>query len=93
MPKKRPSLSAVHQREVQEAAQREAQPATPAQQDESQPQRQAPVYGKRADPAYTQLSATIPKDLKARFKAAVVMDGRDINTVVEELLEAYLKGR
>lgn len=92
MAAKRPGLKAVVNRETpaQEAPRTAPSPAKP---DVAAKDRTAPVYGKRADPSYTQLSATVPKDLKVRFKAAVTLDGKDINTVIEELLEAYLKGR
>lgn len=91
MAAKRPSLKAVANRDA--PAQEAPKVPTPDTKADASQERKAPVYGKRADPTYTQLSATVPKDLKKRFKAAVTLDGHDINTVVEELLEAYLKGR
>jgi len=90
--RKRPSLSSVAQREAPTQEAPKTAPPAPAKEEPAK-QQTTTVYGKRADPTYTQLSATVPKNLKVRFKAAVALDGKDINTVVEELLEAYLKGR
>jgi len=87
---KRPSLANVANRTAPVPAASETPKRVPAG---GHRERSAPVYGKRANPSYTQMSATIPKELKARFKAAVTMADRDINSVIEELLEAYLQTR
>jgi len=48
--------------------------------------------GKRGDPDYSQVAGMIPTELRRRFKAKVSLEGRDMSTVLEELIREYVEG-
>lgn len=47
--------------------------------------------GKRGDPEYSQVAGMIPTQLRRRFKAKVSLEGRDMATVLEELIQSYVE--
>jgi len=46
--------------------------------------------GKRANAEYAQLSAPIPRSLRARFKAKVALEETNISAKLEELIRQYV---
>jgi hypothetical protein len=46
--------------------------------------------GKRSDDAYTQVTLLIPEELRRQLKAAAALQGRDMSTLAEEAIRAYL---
>lgn len=52
----------------------------------------APVQrGKRGDPNFSQVAGMIPTELRRRFKAKVSLEGRDMSSVLEELIREYVE--
>jgi hypothetical protein len=49
--------------------------------------------GKRADDAYTQVNASIRKELKPSLFFYLKQDGKTLSEVVEDFLEAYVEER
>lgn len=60
---------------------------TPSRSKYAEPQQR----GKRGDPDYSQVAGMIPTRLRRRFKAKVSLEGRDMSSVLEELIQAYVE--
>lgn len=60
---------------------------TPSRSKYAEPQQR----GKRGDPNYSQVAGMIPTELRRRFKAKASLEGRDMSTVLEELIRAYVE--
>lgn len=66
-----------------------AERETPSRSKYAEPQPEQ--RGKRGDPDYSQVAGMIPTTLRRRFKAKVSLEGRDMSTVLEELIQAYVE--
>ena len=49
--------------------------------------------GGRAAKGYAQITFRVPEQLKRRFKATAVLEGRDMSEIIEQLLTEYLERR
>lgn len=47
----------------------------------------------RAARGYVQINLRVPEELRRRFKAAAVLDGREMGEIVEEMIREYLERR
>jgi len=50
-------------------------------------------YGRRADPAYAQINANIPADLRRELRMRLASEEREQQEVLEALIRGYLDGR
>lgn len=50
-------------------------------------------YGRRADPAYAQINANIPADLRRELRVRLASEEREQQEVLEALIRGYLDGR
>lgn len=48
-------------------------------------------HGKRGNPDYAQVTGMVPAELRRRFKAKVALEGKDMSSVLEDLIRAYLE--
>ncbi len=48
-------------------------------------------WGKRGKSNYSQICGQIPKELHLKFKSKVALTGRDMATVLEELIAEYVE--
>jgi plasmid stability protein len=46
--------------------------------------------GKRSDEAYTQMTVLVPEALRRELKARAALEGRDMSTIVEQVIRTYL---
>ena len=46
--------------------------------------------GKRSDEGYSQVNLLLPEALRRELKARAALEGRDMSTIVEQLLREYL---
>lgn len=52
-----------------------------------------PQYGRRADPAYAQIAASIPAELRKQWRVKLAQEEREQQDVLELLMRAYVEGR
>ena len=57
------------------------------------PKERPKVDAGRASRGYVQINLRVPEELRREFKAAAVMDGREMGEIVEQMIREYLEKR
>lgn len=83
-------------KQISEEAESSAAPAREAPASDSAEEAESssvPQYGRRADPAYAQIAASIPAELRRKWRVKLAQEERQQQDVLEELLRGYVEGR
>ena len=57
------------------------------------PKERPKVDAGRSSRGYVQINLRVPEELRREFKAAAVMDGREMGEIVEQMIREYLEKR
>jgi len=49
--------------------------------------------GKRSSAQYAQVTLLLPEELRRRLKSTAALEGRDMSTLAEEAIRAYLEAK